>query len=918
MTLGADLLWRPDAPAVLFGKPDATRVEALRCDIGADFTLTGAEPEARVRLGLGDGGTGGLRLVISPGDGDSFVSHLLGANPLAVDAGLTLDWATGSGLTIEGGAGFEIVKALDVTAGPLRIDRLRIAVYGGTGGAEAEAAVTGGVDLGVLAFVAEDVGLRAELRLLADGETGPFGPVALSLAFKPPTGFGVVIDAAGVMTGGGYLSVDAEAGRYAGVAQISFVALGLSAIGIIETCLPDRPDGWSMFLSVFSEFPPIQLGFGFVLIGVGGLVGINRTLNYDALQSRLLSGAMDSIMFPEDPVANAPTIIEDLTAVFPAAEGQFLFGAMFKLGWGTPALVEVDLGVIVELPDPIQIALLGQAAVALPTKEAAIIELYMDVAGVADLTAATFALDAVLRDSHIAEMITLSGAMSMRAELAGKPSMLLSVGGFHSAFIPPPGFPDLPRVGAQIPVGPLADVGLSGFLAITSNTFQMGGRVEVWAQLAGFTAEGHLGVEALIQFSPFAFEVGADFGVTVRAGKVTLMGVDVTGRLLGPSPVELFGDATFEILEFKKSLDLHVTTGGKKAKPKAVEPVAELIAGALAKAEALEARSDPVDGATVRLIEDTTGVDPTASLTLTQKIAPLGVELEKFGGASIQGPAEIAIDRVLIGAAAQPMVAVRDWFAPAQFFKMKDAEKLKAPSFEEMDAGVDLTPELELVGAESGLEGGYEQIVMDRALDPRGRRTPKTALRPGAGIVDAFEGRSQAARRLERLSRRRGGDRPAFRLRDGDGVGARPAGPRGEARPDKEPKQPGRRGAGPAKAPGKGGRTPAEPARGPSGTRPGPKTKAEGRPKEREVRKGSGKPETKAGSATKETPARRPSAKGPADAKAAGGKAAAETPPPKPRKTPKSAAAAARPGKGGAKSPPRSKGAGRKRGPKPR
>ena len=48
--------------------------------------------------------------------------------------------------------------------------------------------------------------------------------------------------------------------------------------------MPDGSDGFSLVIIVTAEFGSgLQLGFGFTLLGVGGLLGLNRTVNADAL-----------------------------------------------------------------------------------------------------------------------------------------------------------------------------------------------------------------------------------------------------------------------------------------------------------------------------------------------------------------------------------------------------------------------------------------------------------------------------------------------------------------------------------------------------------------------------------------------------------------------------------------------------------
>ena len=47
--------------------------------------------------------------------------------------------------------------------------------------------------------------------------------------------------------------------------------------------MPDGSPGFSLLVIITAEFGAgIQLGFGFTLLGVGGLLGLNRTMRLDA------------------------------------------------------------------------------------------------------------------------------------------------------------------------------------------------------------------------------------------------------------------------------------------------------------------------------------------------------------------------------------------------------------------------------------------------------------------------------------------------------------------------------------------------------------------------------------------------------------------------------------------------------------
>lgn len=123
--------------------------------------------------------------------------------------------------------------------------------------------------------------------------------------------------------------------------------------------MPDGSSGFSLLIILAADFGPgIQLSFGFTLLAVGGLLGLNRTVLYQPLLDGIRTNSVQSIMFPQDVIANAPRLISDLRAIFPPQQGTFLIGPMAKIGWGEPTLISLSLGVIIEIP-PGDAAILG-------------------------------------------------------------------------------------------------------------------------------------------------------------------------------------------------------------------------------------------------------------------------------------------------------------------------------------------------------------------------------------------------------------------------------------------------------------------------------------------------------------------------------------------------------------------------------
>ncbi len=234
------------------------------------------------------------------------------------------------------------------------------------------------------------------------------------------------------------------------------------------------------------DVPGVQIGFGFALTGVGGLLALNRRVNVDVLRSRLAAGTAGRILAPQDPIGNAPSLLADLDAVFPAAPGVTVVGPTVQLIWAD--LVHLDVGVFIELPGR-----RGSCCSVRPTRRSA---------GRSDLSehprrhprrASTFgprtaAFDAVLVDSHLLGTLDLTGGAAFRLSWGRQPYAVLSLGGFHPAYNPEPlTFPaSLTRI-AMVHGTPNDEVYLrfEGYFAITSNTLQFGASVEARCSRAG-------------------------------------------------------------------------------------------------------------------------------------------------------------------------------------------------------------------------------------------------------------------------------------------------------------------------------------------------------------------------------------------------------------------------------------------------
>src|SRR5204862_4497243 len=82
------------------------------------------------------------------------------------------------------------------------------------------------------------------------------------------------------------------------------------------------------------------------------------------------------------------------------------------------------------------------------------------------------------------------------------------------------------------------------------------------------------------------------------------------------------------------------------------------------------------------------GLHPLAQLAVKQSVVPLELQIAKFGDAKPADASIFTINGFSVNGNSVHFDRVKDFFAPAQFLNLSDDEKLIAPSFEPMVAGV--------------------------------------------------------------------------------------------------------------------------------------------------------------------------------------------------------------------------------------
>lgn len=716
---GADLIYEPSTPQVLLGKSGETRLEVAGLSAGLALDLI-ATPDFELQL---QADAKGLAIVLAVSEQDKFLGALFGNSDVRVAVPLGFRWSNKRGFAFVGSAGLEVTVAPHLKIGFITLDTVHIgALLNLSTGAPPSLTLVADVGLsaaiGPIACAVEQIGVQLDFQA-KQGNAGPFN---ITVGLRGPTGIGASIDA-GPISGGGFLSFDREAGRYAGILQLKIYEIGVTAIGLLDTKLPGGASGYSFLIIIAVELPPIQLGYGFTLNGVGGLAGIHRTMITDAIQAGLRNHTVDHILFPEDPVKNAPQIISDLRTIFPPKKDRFVFGPMAIIGWGTPTLVFVELGILLELPAPVRLVLLGQVTVLVPTPDAPVVELHIDVLGILDFEGKKISVDASLHDSRVAAF-SLSGDMAFRLSWGAQPNFALSVGGLNPHFQPPPGFPDLRRITVSLGFEDNPRISVQGYFAITSNTLQFGALAELYAEKAGFNVKAWMSFDALLQVIPLWFIIDFNLGAALRRGGSTIAGVRLHGSLSGPNPYHAKGRACVSLLFFDICVGFDETFGSENPASRPIVNPWDQLRTAIENAESWTSILPPNGLQVVSTARSQDApellVDPLGGVQLRERVLPLNQDLAKFGEAVLAGPTRYAISGVSIaGHALTSWDTTRDHFARAQFENLSDADKLSAPSFEPMDAGVQFRGDAVGVGGALAKDLTYETRLVDSPFSVR-------------------------------------------------------------------------------------------------------------------------------------------------------------------------------------------------------
>ncbi len=514
------------------------------------------------------------------------------------------------------------------------------------------------------------------------------GGVTIVLGILPPTGGGLALDA-GALSGAGTLVRDGEGGA-------GSLGLRLGPAQVVGFARLDVEGGTPSLVVVLGVhfLPPIQLSFGFALSAVGGVVGVNRRIDTDALHARLADGSALDALFPDDPVKGAGRLLAALGAIFRREPGQYVVGPTFTVTWldiGFTSVVRLDVGLLLQLPDPL-VVIVGRGAVELPP----VLQIRLDVAGELDPGRKQLGIDAVLVDSHALTIFRITGSGTVRLGWGNPSYVVVAVGGFYPGFRPEPAnIPPQQRLGLAIEIPIPLSFRASAYLAITSNSFQAGASIEAGIDLDVISARGWFSFDAIVYFDPFHihadYSAGWEVEVAIFSG-----GTTVSGWIDGPGPWAVHAEVSISLLidDFTWSDTFHFGSSGPPPDP-ALEHAVDVLQPTLGSASHIHSAdaNDPYVAIRPRKsagAKDLAVCSPLATLTWEQGVVPLGLPVTRAAGRRLASSQ--TVDVQVDATVAQPAApaAAFDWFAPGSFQDFTAGEALSLPPFQWLRAGTRL------------------------------------------------------------------------------------------------------------------------------------------------------------------------------------------------------------------------------------
>lgn len=560
------------------------------------------------------------------------------------------------------------------------------------------------VNFNAVKFSFENLGIAMNLNVIKPDFS--IGDWDFGFKFKFPDGIGIAIETP-VVNGAGLISYSEETGELLGVLELDVIdKFGVSALLLVDLGVVEGHFFSLVAMLSFRFSPGVPLGMGFSLTAIGGALGLQRMLDRKSITQAVRQGTLNSVFIVEDVADHLTEMKQACADIFPSKQGQFFLGLLAQISY--EPVLKCNFGLMLQLPNPVEIIIVGALKVAIEKTDVIRINVYF--AGGINFEEGIW-FDASLVDSEIVG-IKLEGDMAFRLFWGGScKGFLLSIGGFHPNYKPEEGMlvSNMKRLALKLDYKVLK-VGLEAYLAITSNSFQIGAHLDLKVGWNKFGITGYAGFDALFIFDPFMFMFDIEAGVAVVCGSWKLMSIDLSLSLSGPAPWNAKGDAKFWFILIPIEVGFNVTWGDSRPQlPDKEIEILPLLIGELKNSSnwmqepesnkdrdvimrteyteaILSTKDKPAKDSEKPLI-----VSPLGTLSFNQSIVPL--EDKTLDMCNNAVPTDYNIVQIKYVKAGAEKITVSEKnhlendFAPSLYYSMNNDQKLKSPSYVSYKSG---------------------------------------------------------------------------------------------------------------------------------------------------------------------------------------------------------------------------------------
>jgi hypothetical protein len=620
---------------LVVGAADGTRLEIGAIKVSAGLSLDHGQHEYLVAVDLGS-----ASLVVAAGDDDGLLASILPGDGMNVRFDLGLQWSNTGGLRLRGSAGLDATLPGASVGSTLSISAVDVSLRaaGDEIVSRVSAAVT--VAVGPVGLTVAGVGFTAQLSFPSG--SGNLAEADLGIDLATPTGIGISVGAPEV-TGGGFLGYEPDSDRYSGALHISIGgAIDIAAWGVLQRGSAARH--WSLAVFLAGHIPPIDLGLGFRLTALGGVLALHRRMDTDALRDAAagVRGTLDDLLFPDHPETRLPQILASMERFFPPAAGSHVAGPMAEVEWGRDGQVNARIRAALLLQlDEHKIALYGSVRIGFPRLDHdSILRIRATLEALVDPGQLVARFSITILEATLFSSIHLTGGAAFFTRWGPGRTTVFTAGGFHPAYRPfiPAGLMEPPRIGLHWnPVGAIR-LDVTQYFAITSTSMQFGAAAHAEVGCDWGKVTGDLAYDFLVMTSPVMYmEADLHARVTVSVFGADVLSAGLDGTLTGPGPWVFSGEVGWSLWMFDVTKSFHFEWGDPAPVTAAPQSAGEILAGELRSAgNWTSSRSGSLP---VRLRSGLRGpLAPGDEIEVRQSRLPFGTPVETYEGTALTDP----------------------------------------------------------------------------------------------------------------------------------------------------------------------------------------------------------------------------------------------------------------------------------------